>query len=201
MLPNIKTTLGLVATSLVVVGYIPYLSDIIKEKTKPHLYSWIVWSLVTFLVFMMQFNASAGSAAFATLASCLMCLTVLAFGILYKSKVKIFPIDNLFLVLALIALVLWLVAKNPIASTILITIVNFLAFLPTIRKSWFKPFSETIFLYYFNAFRYFLTILAIQRYNLLTSLYIFSCFITTTLFIIMVNWRRKNCALEPNLTS
>ena len=56
---EIKNLLGFVATFLVLVGYIPYLRDIIKGKTKPHIYSWFLWSFVTLIansLFVLMLN-------------------------------------------------------------------------------------------------------------------------------------------------
>jgi len=192
---NFKSIIGLIATFLVFVGYIPYFRDIIKGKTKPHVYSWLVWILVTSIVFGLQISNSAGVAAYATLASGLMCLLVLILGGIYKAKAKITKSDQWCLVAAVLSLILWLVAKQPIASTILITTVNFLALLPTFRKTWEEPFTETLFLYCFNAFRYILIFAAIQNYTIVTSLYIVSCFLTTVSFVSIILWRRKQLVL------
>ena len=195
---NIKTVIGLVATSLVFIGYIPYFRDIVNRKTKPHIYSWFIWSLVTMIVFALQISNSAGTASFATLAASIMCLTVLVLGAIYKSKVKITKIDTIFFVMSLLSLGFWLVAKEPIISSILITIVNFLGFIPTMRKSWEKPFTETLFLYYFNAFRYSLTVFSLQRYSIITALYVVTCLTTTVIFIAMVNLRRRQFAFTSS---
>ena len=74
---EIKNLLGLVATFLVLVGYIPYLRDIIKGKTKPHIYSWFLWSFVTLIAFALQISGGAGSGAFVTLAAAIMCIAVI----------------------------------------------------------------------------------------------------------------------------
>lgn len=195
MSANFKSLIGLIATFLVVVGYIPYFRDIIKGKTRPHIYSWLVWILVTSIVFGLQISDSAGVAAYATLGSGVMCATVLILGKIYKARVKITSSDKWCLAAALLSLALWLIAIKPIASTILITTVNFLALLPTFRKSWEEPFTETLFLYCFNGFRYILIFAAIQNYTIVTSLYIVSCFLTTVSFVSIILWRRKQLGL------
>jgi len=49
-----KNILGIIATVLVFIGYIPYLRDIVKGKTKPHIYSWFLWCFVTLIAFALQ---------------------------------------------------------------------------------------------------------------------------------------------------
>ena len=163
---QIKNILGFVATFLVFIGYIPYLRDIIKGKTKPHLYSWFLWSFVTFIAFALQVSGGAGSGSLVTLAAAIMCIAVITLGIIYKAKVTIVKIDTIFLILAFIALGLWLIAKQPIISTILTTLVDLLGFAPTIRKSWNRPHTETLTFYYLNSLRFGLAIIALQKYTI-----------------------------------
>lgn len=191
---EIKNILGIVATILVFIGYIPYTRDIIRGKTKPHMYSWFLWSFITFIVFALQVSGGAGSGAFVTLAAALCCFVVIILGFIYKSKVEVVWIDTVFLVLAIIALGLWLIAKQPILSTILTTIIDLLAFAPTVRKSWNKPHSETLVFYYLNTFRFGLATVALQKYSIVTALYPITWAITNCLFALMLVMRRKQVA-------
>ena len=40
---NIKIILTIIATIIAIIGFIPYLRDVFKLKTKPHLYTWLIW--------------------------------------------------------------------------------------------------------------------------------------------------------------
>ncbi|NMC36308.1 hypothetical protein GYA49_04660 [Candidatus Beckwithbacteria bacterium] len=193
-LSELKNLLGILATILVFIGYIPYSKDIIKGKTKPHLYSWFLWGFVTLLVFALQFSGGAGSGSFVTLAAGLMCIVVIALGFIYKSQVKIIFADTMFLILAIIALALWLLAKQAVLSTILATSVDLLGFAPTIRKSWNQPYSETLSFYFLNTVRFALALIALQTYSIVTALYPISWLGINFLFAIMLMVRRKQLA-------
>lgn len=193
---QIKNILGLVATFLVFVGYVPYLRDVVKRKTKPHLYSWFLWAFVTFIAFALQVTHGAGSASLVTLAAALMCTAVIVFGIIYKSRVKIVKTDTIFLILAIIALGLWVIAKQPILSAILTTLVDLLGFAPTIRKTWNKPYTETLVFYYLNTFRFGLAVLALQNYSVVTTLYPVAWLIANGLFALMLIIRRKQSLVK-----
>lgn len=188
---EIKNILGIIATALVFVGYVPYLRDILKGKTKPHLYSWFLWAFVTLIAFALQFSGGAGSGSFVTLAAAIMCLVVIALGFIQKSKVTIVKIDTIFLIFAFIALGLWLIAKQPILSAILATVVDLLGFAPTVRKSWSNPHSETLSFYYLNSLRFGLAVVALQRYSIVTALYPISWLAANGLFALMLILRRK----------
>src|SRR5215213_6872426 len=61
-----KEILGVATIILAITGLIPYFLDIIKNKTKPHLFSWIIWTVTTFLVFIGQVQKGAGAGAWNT---------------------------------------------------------------------------------------------------------------------------------------
>jgi hypothetical protein len=64
----------------------------------------------------------------------------------------------------------WLVVKQPVWSVILINTAEVLGFVPTVRKSWNRPYSETLFTYELSIFRQALTLFALQAINILTAL-------------------------------
>lgn len=188
---EIKTIFGITAIILTFVGYVPYIWSILKKKTKPHIYSWLVWVLDAFIIFVLQITNGAGIGAYTTLATGFLCLFVLVLTLINKEKSEIKPVDTFFLTLALIALVIWLFAKQPLVSALLITFVDLLGFVPTIRKSWNKPFSENIFFYMMNTLRFALAFFALQQYSFITTIYPGIWFVVISLFTLMLVVRRK----------
>jgi len=152
------------------IGYIPYIRDTIKGKTKPHIYSWFIWAFVTFIIFALQILGKGGAGAYTTLATAILCLTIFILGMRNGHK-DITRFDTVTFIISLIATGVWIFAKQPVISTILIVTINTLANLPTIRKSWKDPHSETLFTWEMGAVRNFLGIIALQNYSLLTWLY------------------------------
>lgn len=193
---DLKNIIGIIATILVFVGYAPYIRDIIRGKTKPHIYSWFLWFFVTAIAFGIQVTGGAGMGAAVTLSASLMCLAVLILGIKYRSKIKIVRSDTIFLILSLIALGLWLIAKQPILSAILITLVDVFGFAPTVRKSWADPYSETSSFYYINSVRFALAIFALQTYSIVTAFYPATWFMANGLFAIMLGVRRRQMGVS-----
>jgi hypothetical protein len=188
---DIKSLLGLVATVLVFIGYVPYIRDIIAGKTKPHLYSWFLWAFVTLIAFALQLAGGAGTGSLVTLAAGVMCIAVIVLGFVYKSQVEIKKIDTIFLILAFVALGLWLIAKQPVLSAILTTLVDVIGFAPTIRKSWSQPHTETLSFYYLNSFRFGLAVISLQKYTIVTALYPISWLLVNSLFALFLIIRRR----------
>ena len=150
-----------------------------------------MWGLVTGIVFGLQITNKAGPGSFITLTAALMCFLVIILGVKFGSVSKITNSDKVFLFLALVALVLWLVAKQPLLSVLTATAVDLLGFAPTIRKSWSEPFSETLSFYYLNTARFGIALLALSQYTVITALYPIMWLIANGLFAIMLNIRRK----------
>ncbi len=187
---NPKTFFSILGIILTIASYIPYFRDIFKGKTTPHAYTWFTFGIATSLIFALQVSAGAGIGAFITLAISIAVFSV--FGLsLYKGEKNITSLDKLFLVLALISVVLWLIAKQPVMSAILLAIINILGFAPTIRKSWSKPFSETMSTYVINTLRQGITLLALEHYNIITYIYPLTATVITGLFVILLIVRRK----------
>jgi hypothetical protein len=63
---NYKVILGLVAVIIAIVSYIPYFRDIFVGKTKPHLFTWLVWTLLSAIAFFGQIFNQGGAGAWVT---------------------------------------------------------------------------------------------------------------------------------------
>ena len=188
---DIKLIIGIIAVILTFVGYTPYIKDIFKGTTKPHVFSWFIWGLVTAIIFSLQISAGAGFGAFVTLS-----VSIISFFIFFKGlkggDKNIAKIDIVFLVLALLAIPLWLIIEQPILSIILLSAIDMLAFFPTIRKSWNQPYSETLSLYVITAFRHGLSIIALAEYNVVTYLFPATWVFANIFFAILLIVRRKS---------
>jgi hypothetical protein len=187
---NMKDIVGIVAVVLTFIAYIPYISDTVKGKTKPHLYSWFIWAFVTFIIFALQVFGHAGAGAFMTLATAVLSLTVFILGMRNGEK-NITKFDTIIFIVALIATGIWIFTKQPMISNFLIVTINALANLPTIRKSWIKPYSETLFSWVVSSVRNFLGIIALENYSVLTWLYPVSNLLTNILVTLLLIVRRK----------
>jgi len=187
---DIKAAISIVAIILTFIGYIPYLRDTFNGKTIPHIYTWFIWGFVTAIAYALQVNAGAGVGSWVTLAVVIISAIIFLMS-LRNGKKDITTLDTFFLILSFIALFLWLAAKQPVLSVILVSSIDILGFVPTIRKSWNKPYTETLFSYELSAFRHGISILALQQYNIVTWLYPFTWTIANVLFSMMLIVRRE----------
>lgn len=186
-----KPIIGIVAVILAVVAYVPYFRDIMKGKTKPHIYTWFVWGLVTSIIFALQVKGGGDWGVYVTLSAAILSFVVLFLGLRNGNK-DIQKIDTVFLVVAFIALGFWVFAKQPIVSVVLLVAIDMLGFGPTVRKSWNNPYDETLFTWSINGFRHGLSIVALGHYNILTLLYPVAWTTANILFSTMLVIRRKS---------
>jgi hypothetical protein len=187
---NYKAIISIVVVILMISAYIPYIQDILKKKTKPHTFSFFIWGFNGLLIYALQLKGGAGVGSWVTLAVCFILIFIFILSLRYGEK-DITKSDVVFFVSALIALFLWVVVKQPVWSAILVVSVDILGFLPTIRKSWNKPHSETLSLYQLSAFRHGLAIFALEKFNTLTLLNPVAWTLANGLFAIFLMLRRK----------
>jgi hypothetical protein len=188
---DIKNLVGIIAVVLTFIGYIPYIKDTFAKKTTPHIYSWFLWGFLNMVIFGLQISDGAGAGAYVTLVAGLLCFVVLFGGLKQKTKQDITKSDTIFLILSFVAMLIWIVAKQPLLSALLATTIDAFGFAPTVRKSWNKPHSETLFFYFLNTFRFSLAIFALQNYTTITLLYPITWVLANGLFALMLVIRRK----------
>lgn len=190
MILNYKLVISIAAVILTIVGYFPYIQDILRKKTIPHTFTFFIWGFASLITYALQVLGGAGVGSLVTLAASLICIGIFFLGLKYGNK-EITRSDIIFFVLSLFALFLWLVVKQPAWSVGLIILVDILGFSPTVRKSWNKPYSETLFTYELCVFRHGLSILALQEFNILTLLYPVVWTLANFIFSILLIIRRR----------
>lgn len=166
-----KDIAALVASLLAIAGNVPYLLDVIKRRVKPHPYTWFIWSIVSCIVFFGQVVKGAGVGAIPTASSEIFTIIIFLFSLQYSFFKEIRLIDNFFLIVALLGLIPWWLTHDPTISVIVAVSIDFIAFLPTLRKTWHKPKTETPILYASNVLRHILLLVSLQAYNVATMLH------------------------------
>ena len=137
-----KIVLGVIASIVGFVGYVPYFRDMVLARTRPHGFSWFVWRLLTGIAFFAQVAKGGGAGAWVTGFSAIVCLCIAGLAFFYGER-QITKADWFSFGGALLGLVLWQLTNDPLLAIVLITITDALAFAPTFRKAYYKPDEET----------------------------------------------------------
>jgi uncharacterized membrane protein SpoIIM required for sporulation len=89
-----------------------------------------------------------------------------------------------------LAIPLWVATSDPLWSVLLVTGIDAIAYYPTFRKSYSKPDEELAFKYVLTVVRYLLSLMALEHYSVVTSVYqIVSIFMEAGI-VVMLLWRR-----------
>ena len=70
------------------------------------------------------------------------------------------------------------------------TAIDVVAYYPTLRKSWSKPDEELVLKYVLTVIRYVLSLLALEQYTVVTSVYQLVSIVMESSIVIMLLWRR-----------
>ncbi len=187
-----QTLLGSVSAVIGFVAFIPYFRDALLKKTKPHMFSWLVWSLIMGATFFASLSKGAGSGAWVLAASTAMEIAILAIALFWWGEKEIVPLDTLCLVLALIGIALWLITNKPLNEVVIATLVDAIAFVPTFRKAYKRPYEETASTYALSGTSLAISLFALQSVTLTTALYPASLVLTNSLFVAVVLARRQH---------
>ncbi len=185
-----KLLFGIVSSLLAIVCFIPYIRDILKKKTEPHTYSWLVWTVLQTVGVMAQLKEGAGYGAWALAIGAVFCFAIFILSLKYGTK-NISKFDGLCLLASFGAMVIYFTIANPVWAIIAVALIDFVGFLPTFRKGFEEPFTETTSTFAMSALANALSIIALQNYNVTTVLYIASLFFTNSSFVTMILLRRK----------
>ena len=188
-----KLTIAIIASILAIIGNIPYLTDVIKRRVEPHPYTWFIWSIVSAITFFGLLAKGGGIGAIPTGVAELFTIVIFfvalerGFGKGLKEGLKHVTLtDNIFLIVSLLGLIPWILTNDPTISVITVVSVDVIAFLPTLRKTWKHPKTETPLLYSMNVSRHVLTLFTLGAYNIATTLHSIAMIVTNSLMTIFI---------------
>lgn len=185
-----KETIAIVAALLAVAGNVPYVVQVIRGKVQPHAYTWFVWSIVSGVVFFGQVAKGAGVGAIPTAASEIFTFIIFALSLRYGFKHTTW-VDTAFLIAALLGLIPWVLTKDPTLSVVIVVTIDVLGFIPTLRKGWFEPESETPILYGSNVLRHGLALFSLQAYNIATTLHSIAMITVNSVMTLVLLMRKR----------
>ncbi len=185
-----KEVLGFAASGIAVVGYVLYAQSVLRDRSKPHIFSWFIWGLISGIAFAVQVAERAGPGAWSTAVGAVGCLLVFALGLRHGSR-TFSRFDWVCLVLSLLAVGLWVITDVPLTAAILVTMADAIAYVPTYRKGFRLPFEEHMAPYIIGAIIPMLAIPAIERYVVANWLSPASLVITNAAFVAMILLRRR----------
>jgi len=183
--------IGYIIVIIQLIGISFYLRDMLRGKTKPNLVTWFIWALAPLIASWLQWKAGARWSILPIfMAGFNPILVIILAFIIKKAYWKITKLDIACGILALLAMVLWLVTKNLSLSVLFSILSDGLAAVPTVIKSWKFPETETYTAFLGGVIANTLGLLIIK--NWIFPIYSFGvyCIVLNTLIIAFI-FRKK----------
>ena len=154
---NIALLFGIIAAILGAYSLVPYVSAVLKKKTKPHQLSWLVFTIMNGIVFFSQLFAGANISIIITAiffaGSAFIYILSLKYGTRESSRW-----DKTLFAIALVTIVIWYITKSNDLAIWLTLIIDLAATTMIILKLRTQPNSE-----------------AAQPWVIATVAYVFTC--------------------------
>ncbi len=158
--------LVLVGAAVSLFGTSVYIRDILRGHTKPNLVSWVLWAVAPMIAAVAAFSAGVRWAILPTFMVGFGPILVVIIALLKRNAVwQPTRFDYVCGGFSLAALVLWLITSQPAVAITLAIISDGLAALPTLRKSWQFPETESGIGYITPIINMLTTIAALQVYS------------------------------------
>jgi hypothetical protein len=192
-----KEVFNFLAIALTFYAFFPYIQSIRTGKTKPHVFSWIIWGFATVVVFFAQIAGEAGLGAWSIGVSGVITFYVAFLAYVKRSDTTISKTDWVFFIVALSALPVWVFTSDPVWAVVVLTTVDTLGFGPTIRKLFHHPYEEKISFFFIFVVRNLFSIVALEHYSVTTVLFPAVMAVACLLVIILIAIRKRVLA-PPN---
>ncbi len=186
-----RTVLSIIAIVLTFAGYFPYVRAIIRGESKPHVFSWIVWGMTTFIVFFAQLQGGGGRGAWPIGVSGAIAIAVAVLAWWRRGDSSITRADWGFFLMALASLPLWYFTENPVWSVVVLTAADVLGFGPTLRKAYDHPYEENLTFWWMFTVRNSVAIAALEHFSMTTLLFPAVTGVTCLLLVLLVAYRRR----------
>jgi len=134
-----KEFFSAVAIVLTFIAFLPYIRSIRLGKTKPHVFSWIIWGSTTFVVFLAQLADQGGVGAWPIGISGIITLYVAFLAATKKSDITITKTDSMFLIVAIMSLPLWYLTADPLWAVLILTVAGCSRFWADVQKNICSP--------------------------------------------------------------
>lgn len=139
----------LVAATFQLLGGCAYLHATIKGRAKPNRVSWALWGAAPLIstIIILHEGIVSWSVLPVFMAGFVPVLVLIGSYFNKQAYWKLQTFDYVCGAIGLISLVFWLVADQPVIAVVMLVMTDCFAALPTIRKAWYYPETETAIVY------------------------------------------------------
>ena len=185
-----KLIFAIIATIIGILASFPYVRDIILKKTRPHSFTWLIWAVTQGTATVALWYGDAGFGIISPIVGTCSIILIFFLSLRYGEK-NITRSDIMIFIIAVFAILIWWLTNNPLLSLILVCFIDLIAYIPTFRKSYNHPWTETILAWIASIIANVFAILALSKYNVLTLSYLITILLSNAAFILFLLARRR----------
>ena len=135
------------------------------------MYTWLIWAITQGTATVAILYGGGNFEALSTAVGTIFVIVIFLLDFKYGTR-NVTKNDTVLLILALLALFVWWQLHNPVLAVLMITGIDAIGCIPTIRKTLEEPWSETPSFWILMAIVNILMILSATQYNFFTMVYV-----------------------------
>ncbi len=187
---DIKAFFAAIASIIVISAYIPYLTSMLSGRTQPHVYTWLIWTLTTGTASAGLWYGNGGYGVVSQTIGAVLTFLFFLLSFRYGTK-NITRSDTIVLILAFLAIGVWWQLHQPLLAIVMVSLIDMLGYIPTYRKSWQEPWSESMSSWLLWLFYGFFVVLSLENYNSLTLTFLLAALAANCILITLLLVRRR----------
>lgn len=147
-----------------------YLRDIFRGTTKPNLVTWVLWVSTAWIAVAAELASGVRWAVVPVFMTGFGPFLIIVAALIKKNAAwQLHVFDYVCGGLSILAIILWLTTKQPTLAVLFVILGDALAFIPTLKKAWRYPETETGIAYTTAVFNMVTTFFAVQHYTLIEA--------------------------------
>ncbi len=188
-LSDTKLIFTVLSTAVFIFAFGNYLRDMFRTTTKPHIYTWLIWTITQGIAVAGLWYGNGGWGSLALTISAVFVFLVFLFSLRYGTR-NITKSDTAVLAVALLSIVVWQGLHNPLFAVVMASAVDVMGYLPSFRKTFEEPWSENAVSWAAFSVANILSILALAAYNPLTLTYLVAITVANSILLAICLTRR-----------
>ena len=138
-----QSRIGLLAGALSLAGFAPYITAVLRQGARPNRATWWIWTVAGAIIFASYYSSGGGPSSWVAASYVLGPLAVALLSI-WRGEGGFSRLDSACLGATGLSLAAWTFTKNPLLSLSMNIVVDAAGALPTIKKTWLAPRSESL---------------------------------------------------------
>jgi tetratricopeptide (TPR) repeat protein len=195
---DIASIAGKLAGIISLAAYVPYILSILRKETKPNRASWIIWAIVSTIIALSYRDAGASYAFLAPVGYVVGSTIVFILSIRHGVGGWT-TFDRKCLIGAAISLVLWKIFDSPMSALLINLIINLLGTLPTARKAWYQPETESKVAWSLFSLGSIVNLFAVENWTFSMAVYPVSMIFLIGIVTVPVLWTKRPRAMGTSL--